>query len=329
MTRAAMRASAERHVEKKRNREDVMNHLDKAVYAALVPCLLVLGLGLGAATVLPAVASAQDGNDSAAIYSRDGELSPGTQSPTRASLMQAIESGSSERLSALLEYGERVECHECVPLLERQLLESNDPLVREMSAWWLRRRPFGFGAVMRDIRTVLAEDADPVRRARAAEALGEFMDPHGVPHLRTALSDVDASVRTAAVNGLGRINSPAGTQGIVSAFVDPDAGVREAAVAQVLYVNQFRDHDALMGLLADDSVEVRRRAALALGTFRVVEATPALSAMLTDVNPMVRQAAAWSLGRVGGTDARSVLTERQALEESSLVRDAIEVALRM
>ncbi len=254
-------------------------------------------------------------------------MSPGTQAPSRAALMQVIESGSPERLATLLEYGERVECHECVPLLEQQLLENDDPLVREMSAWWLRRRPFGFAAVFRDIRTVLASDSDPVRRARAAEALGEFMDPHGVEYLRTALDDSSALVRAAAVRGLGRINSPTGNQGIVAAFTDADASVREAAVAQVLYVNQFRDYDALMGLLADENVEVRRRAALAIGTFRVADAAPALTAMFTgDESEMVRQAAAWSLGRIGEV---ATLRAQRDVEESARVRDAIDIALAM
>lgn len=279
---------------------------------------------------LTATAAAQDGNDSATIYSQEGEISPNTTSPSRARLVQAIESGSSERLAALLEYGERVECHECVPLLERQLLESDDALVREMSAWWLRRRPFGFGAVFRDIRTVLADDADPVRRARAAEAIGEFMDPHGVRYLRDALSDVDGGVRLAAVRGLGRINSPQGNEAIVAAFEDADPSVRDAAVGQVLYVNFFRDHDALLGRLADESPQVRRRAALAIAQLRVAEATPALAAMLTgETDRMLRQAAAFALGRIGSGEARSALTEQRSLEESSLVRDAIDMALQM
>lgn len=269
-------------------------------------------------------------NHSEAIYSPEGELSPDTQAPTRDRLMQAIESGSPERLATLLEYGERVECHACVPLLERQLLENDDALVREMAAWWLRRRPFGFGAVFRDIRTVLATDADPVRRARAAEAIGEFMDPHGVTHLSSALTDDDARVRLAAVRGLGRINAPAGNAAIVAAFEDADESVRDAAVAQVLYVNFFRDHEALLGRLADDSATVRRRAALAIAELRVAEAVPALTAMLSgESDPMVRQAAAFALGRIGGADARTALSEQQAAETHSLVRDAIDMALRM
>lgn len=283
-----------------------------------------------AVLLIAAPVSAQD-NDSAQGHDRSrGELSPGTQAPSQDQLMSEIENATPERLFTLLEYGERVECHSCVPLLQRQLLENDDARVREIAAWWLRRRPFGFAAVYREIRTVLATDADPVRRARAAEALGEFMDPHGVQYLGDALSDSDVRVRAAAVRGLGRINSPAGVTHIVAAFTDAEASVREAAVAQVLYVNFFREHEALMGLLADDSALVRRRAALALGTFRVSEASPALTAMLSgDADSMVRQAAAWALGRIGGTEARAALTAQRDAEDVSLVRDAIEVALRM
>lgn len=312
-----------------------MKHIHRGVSVFIGARRLGLGL-VGAALIgagllgLPGSVAAQ-GNDSATGHDRTrGELSPGTAAPSQDDLMAAIEGGSPERLARLLEYGERVECHSCVPLLQRQILENADAKVREMAAWWLRRRPFGFAAVFREIRAVLADDADPVRRARAAEALGEFMDPHGIPHLAVALEDEDARVRAAAVRGLGRINAPAAVTGIVQAFGDADATVREAAVAQVLYVNFFRDYEALMGLLADGEVEVRRRAALALGSFRVAEATPALGAMLRgDAEPMARQAAAWALGRIGSGDAREALGERREAEEVSLVRDAIEVALRM
>jgi hypothetical protein len=110
-----------------------------------------------------------------------------------------------------------------------------DPSTREMAAWWLRRRPFGFDAVMRETRTVLAGDADPARRAAAAAAIGEFMDWHGVQHLATALTtDTDARVRTAAVIGLARINSPRGLPLIAAALQDSDRDVVEAALRSVL-----------------------------------------------------------------------------------------------
>lgn len=301
-----------------------MEHMGNSIMKRIA---IVIG---PAVLLLAAPAWAQDGNDSARGYSHEGELSPGTQAPSQDALMAVIQSGSPERIFAMLEYGEHVECHTCVPLLERQLIENPDPRVREIAAWWLRRRPFGFAAVFHEVRTILATDPDPVRRAHAAEAIGEFMDVHGITYLRDALGDDDAQVRVAAVRGLGRLNAPAAVGGIVQAFSDSDASVREAAVRQVLYVNFFRDFEPLMGLLADESAAVRRHAALALGEFGVAEAAPALGAMLSgDSDAMVRQAAAWALGRIGSGEARAALTAQREVEEVSLVRDAIEVALRM
>jgi hypothetical protein len=295
----------------------------------IVPTLSALLLAFPV-LALAGLASAQDNDSSQGFDRARGELSPGTQAPDVADLMSAIQGASPQRLIGMLEYGERVECHACVPLLQRRMLEDGDRRVREISAWWLRRRPFGFAAVFRETRTVLAEDTDPVRRARAAEAIGEFMDPHGVPHLVAALSDTDAGVREAAVRGLGRINAPGSITGIVQAFEDADPRVREAAVRQVLIVSFFREHEALMGLLADETASIRRRAALTVGTFRVAEAVAPLRAMLMgDVDANVRQAAAWALGRIGGTDARAALTEMRSGEQNSLVADTIDIALQM
>lgn len=287
----------------------------------------LVGVALVAWSLLGAAAVAQPDctHDSAR-----GECSPGTEAPTRQALMNGIESASPEALFTLLEYGERVECLACVPLLERRLLEDDDPRVREISAWWLRRRPIGFGQVFREIREILANDSDPVRRARAAAAIGEFMDPHGVTYLQQALADTDPRVRSAAVRGLGRLNTPAAHAAISMALDDSDAAVREAAVGQALYLNYYRDYAALIGRLNDDSAAVRRRSALALGGFEEASAVTALAALLRgDSDPMVRQAAAWALGRIGGSDAQAALREVEGSEEHPRVLDALAVARRM
>ncbi|AKF05285.1 HEAT repeat domain-containing protein [Sandaracinus amylolyticus] len=268
-------------------------------------------------------------------YSREGEISPHTQAPTREQLMNAIDvarRSSPVALQTLLEYGERVECHECVPLLEQRMLDPReDARVREMAAWWLRRRPFGFGAIMAETRAVLESDPDPARRAVAADAIGEFMDPHGVAHLGRALTnDADVRVRVAAVRGLARINSSASLPFLSQALADANVEVQDAALRVVLHVNFFRDHEALLPLLASEEGSIRRRAALVIGTMDVEAAVPALAAMVSgDTDEMVRQSAAWALGRIGTADARAALREAQGTERSTRVLDAIEVAIRM
>lgn len=279
-------------------------------------------------------ASAQSPDDGSEFLPHDrvrGELSPGAGAPTRDAMMTSITQASPEQLQALLEYGERVECHACVPLLQANLLDAEDADVRRISAWWLRRRLFGFEAIMRSMRLTLESDADPLRRSRAAEAIGEFLDPNGLTVLRDAATTDDAAVvRQSAIRALGRLNHPGGITAVAAALGDDSVEVRRAAIEQVLRLNFFREHEALITALADEDDEVRMRAARLVGEMRVEGAVAALSMLLRgDANRDVRQAAAWSLGMINGAEARGALREAADGEEDSLVRDAIDIALRM
>jgi HEAT repeat protein len=264
-------------------------------------------------------------------YSRLGELSPGTAAPTLAQMESVIRNGSPEKLKATLEYGERVLCQACVPLLEQKLLESGVPRVREMSAWWLRRQPFAAPAVVSRLRKLVRTDADPQRRARAAEALGEFMDPHAVAELSdTAVSDADAKVRVAAVHAIARLNSDAGFAILTDTLSDADASVKLATLEELVNIGAFRDHGTLLVLLGDTNADVRTRAARLVGEYRVREAETVLIAMLqADDAVSARKAAAWALGRVGGAEGQGALNEALASESEQGVIDAIRIAQRM
>lgn len=266
------------------------------------------------------------------VYDRvQGELSPGTSAPTPERMVNAIRSASPTAMTALLEYGERVECMECVPLLEAKLLESKDARVREMAAWWLRRRPFGYGRAAASMREVVLEDADATRRARAAEALGEFLDVGGLPMLEQAASaDGDAEVRLSAVRALGRLNARGGHAAVVAAMQDDDARVRLAALDQVMKLSFFEDDAAIAEALRDADVQVRRRAAQLAGHARIERAGDGLATLLRDDRDGgVRKAAAWALGRIGGSEATSALRSAEAIEGDDGVRDAIAIALQM
>jgi hypothetical protein len=110
---------------------------------------------------------------------------------------------------------------------------------------------------------LLAEDRDPVVRARAVLALSRPGDARATPALTTALGDQDPSVRIQAVRGLQRV-----------------AG-EEAA-------------DALgRVLLTDSDPSVRRTAVWTLAALRSAAAGSALrAAMSADADASVRQAAA-------------------------------------
>lgn len=276
-------------------------------------------------------ASAQDEGPETREYSRRGEISPNTDAPSLASMMQAIEHGSPERLKATLEYGERVVCEACVPLLQKKLLSSDSASVREMAAWWLRRQPFAAPHLLASLRKTVRNDKSAERRARAAEALGEFMDPHALAALsEAALEDKDASVRAAAVRGLARLNSDAAGAVIPDALNDADESVRLETLGVLLSVGAFRDYAALLPLLGDTSAEVRTRAARLCGEYRVVDADAALAAMLLgDSAASARKAAAWALGRIGGGEGAVALIDAKERETDARVQNAIDIALRM
>jgi HEAT repeat protein len=246
-------------------------------------------------------------------------------------MVAGIRSASPTGLTALLEYGERVECMECIPLLQKKLLDSDKPQVREMAAWWLRKRPFGYARAAVKMREVAMQDGDPVRRARAAEALGEFMDVRGLPALEHAATlDDSADVRLSAVRALGRLNARSGHPALVAAFEDEDAKVRRAALDQVTKLVFFADRDAVVARLADENAEVRLRAAQLVGELRAQAGRDGLIELLgSDEHAGVRKAAAWALGRVGGSDARAALQSAKDDERDPGVLDAIAVGLQM
>lgn len=284
---------------------------------------VALALVLGAPAVVGAsLASAQ-------VY-RPGETSPGTQAPTNDRILEVLQRGAPDEVYATLEYAERVECQRCLPAVERSLYSAS-PRIREISAWWLRRRIFGFSIVFaRTVRTLRDAGATAERRTYAAEALGEFMDPNAVPILAEAFAAPEAQVRAAVVRALGRINQPSGHATIVRALGDADAAVRRDALSTIPVLSFFSRSDALLPLVADTDEVVRKRAALLLGDYGVEEAIePLITTLQSDPARDVRQAAAITLGRLGGASAREALRQAQTSETDSLVRDAIEVALRM
>lgn len=260
-----------------------------------------------------------------------GELSPHTRAPSADSLEATLRSTASpSAIAEQLEYGERVECTACVALLERRILDDEDATVRELAAWWLRRRPLGFGAIMHDMTAVLQSTSETaVHRERAAAAIGEFMDPHGVDLLGTAImTDSAANVRAAAVRGIARINASTGLRFISMALGDSDPSVQLAAVSVILRVNFFSDTAAVLPLLASDSAALRRHAANVVGALQATDAVPVLAAMVAgDTDRGARQSAAWALGQIGGADALTALTAAAGTEHDSLVLDAIENAL--
>jgi HEAT repeat protein len=232
-----------------------------------------------------------------------------------------------------LEHGEKVDCIDCIPAVEK-LLYVNDVKTREIAAWWLRRRIFGvFGegqAYERTIQT-LQTHADAATRAHAAEALGEFLSSGGVQPVATALvNDASPLVRAAAARALTRLNTTGPNQELSQAMSDGDPTVRFAAVHAAMRIQSFTDVVAVAQLVSDTSVDVRRQAASALGSMRAKDSVAALIALTSSTqesDPVTRAEAAHSLGLIGDKVAVAALVAAQS-DPDMRVRDAATIALR-
>jgi cyclophilin family peptidyl-prolyl cis-trans isomerase/HEAT repeat protein len=84
-------------------------------------------------------------------------------------------------------------------------------------------------AASRPDLTVLAADAEPRVRRRAAVAIGRVRLPAGVPALLPLLSDPDAEVRQAAAFALGLIGDRSASEALVTLLADPEPLVRGRA----------------------------------------------------------------------------------------------------
>jgi HEAT repeat protein len=238
------------------------------------------------------------------------------------------------RIWQALEHGEKVDCLDCIPAIEA-LLYDTSAKNREISAWWLRRRIFGvFGAgeVYERVVGTLASDADPVRRAHAAEALGEMLDGAGVDPVAHALTqDAAPEVRMASARALDRLNHVGHHGELASALADADPGVRLAALNAATHVHGFADIAAMTRLLSDDTTSVRRHAAAALGAMRgrareAVTALLPLTSASSEPDATARAEAVNALGLIGDPAGKEAVNA--ALADSDVfVRDAAAIAL--
>jgi len=292
------------------------------------------------ATVVLAAASLVSSNDATASSSENikgtqaiyGNIAPDQieHLSTGDRIKSVSASGSMMAIWETLEHGERVECIDCIPSVEPLLYDIN-PRTREIAAWWLRRRVFGvFGKGEVYERTVqtLANDSDPVRRAYAASALGEFLALPGITACATAIErDADPTVRAAAATALGRLNDH-GNGALSKAMADADPRVKIAAVKSASRINQFSDIASVTKLTTDGDVNVRRGAAELLGSLHAAEGVDGLIALAKDPDANVRNAACHSLGKLHDVRARAVLEDVSKNDVNGLVRDQATIALR-
>jgi HEAT repeat protein len=153
------------------------------------------------------------------------------------------------------------------------------------------------GAAARATRDVRRRD--PVRRARAAEVLGNLSRRDAVPLLVRLLGDGDPDVRIVAARALGTVGDPAAAPHLLASLAArrtvPSHQVAQA-VARLGVVAQ----PAVVDALGHPDESVRAVAAEVLGLIGAAGATSRVEAVLRDDPSLeVRVRAARTLGRLG------------------------------
>lgn len=218
-------------------------------------------------------------------------------------------------------------------------LESDDPYVRNFSAWALGEMGEAGGVAADALVAMLAEEegydlrgaaeavrklgpavrgavpsvvarlsnGDPEERARAALALGKIGPEaaDAVPALLAALRDAHTAVRANAAFALGNVasRSPEVVAALLEGLADAEGWVRSEAARAVgkLAPEGERPVDALLGALADPDERVRAQAARALR--RLGRADPRILAALDratrDRDERVRREARDAIASIG------------------------------
>ncbi|HMJ56148.1 MAG TPA: HEAT repeat domain-containing protein [Polyangiaceae bacterium] len=306
--------------------------MKKRTLSYLLLAGLTLGAGLGAYHA-QAEAPKPPTRGTGTVYKgiRDDQIEQLT-TPDRIKSV-VTRSGAPSAIWQALEHGEKVECLDCIPAVEKLLYDGNAKN-REIAAWWLRRRIFGVfgkGEVYSRAVETLQSHSDATTRARAAEALGEFLDSAGVPHVAQSLvSDREPVVRAAAARALDRLNSPGPGGELAKALGDSDESVRLSALGAATHVHGFTDIASVARLAYDASAVVRRHAAGALGQMKARDSVTALIGLTSadsESDAKTRASAAHALGLIGDASARDALMAAMS-DPDSFVRDAARIALR-
>lgn len=172
------------------------------------------------------------------------------------------------------------------------------------------------GIAERALRDLSARSA--VRRARAAETLGDLKHRSAVGPLCLLLHDHDEAVRLVAARSLGRIGDASAARPLLD-LLGSGRGAPEHIVAQALLRLGPDAVPALVGGAAAQDARVRGIALEALGRLGGYEAIGIIIAALDgDESLAVRIHAAQALGRLGLPSAARPLIEATGSEEPTL-----------
>lgn len=167
----------------------------------------------------------------------------------------------------------------------------------------------------------------PVRRARAAEVLGNLELREAVPELCRLLDDRHRDVRVVAVRSLGRVGDPTAAWRLIACLDRTDA-VPSLLVTHSLVQLGAEAQVTLSAALDHPRARVRAVCLDALGLLGAVGASTRMARVLgNDESLDVRVAAAVNLGKLGTRSVFGPLVEALAPDRPAPLRAAAAAAL--
>ena len=195
-----------------------------------------------------------------------------------------------------------------------------------------------------------------IPRQLAVIGLGRLGDRRALPVLGLRLQDSESGVRRNAAYAIGSLNIPEGAQVIVDNAAEQSSEVRVAmtwslkrlpreSAIKALYtglsssypkqrsasahlLGELGDIGQLTQTIYDPDPDVRKNAVLAIGNAKVSDTYALILPKLDDDDWRVRAATAEALKRLRASQTIAMLEHRKSCEEHSVVRNAINRALK-
>jgi HEAT repeat protein len=181
------------------------------------------------------------------------------------------------------------------------------------------------GAAMRAERDLHARS--PVRRARAAEVLGNLGERVALGALCELLADPNPDTRVVAARALGRIADPAAALPLLRSVAGRRPVPPQLAAHAVLRLGLAAQAEVEHALDHPDEI-VRATAVEVLGLIGAVGSTPRVEAALrSDLSGEVQRRAARTLGRLGARSALAPLLEAVGPDRPAALRAVAAEAL--
>jgi HEAT repeat protein len=244
-----------------------------------------------------------------------------------AAIQAAVDSGSTDAVTAEVERAESLMCEECIQTMTN-LTEDSRFAVREVAAWWFARRP-GLKDMLAAQFVADLPSGGTIKVRNAADFLGRTKTYTALPQLRAAIhrGDLGAEAKIALVRAAGFMAHTGGNEVLTTAMADGDAGVRAAAVVAWRDVLGQKTAQPVVALLGDRDANVRAQAAGVIGGMTEQSARGTLEALVVgDPDSTVRRNAAWALGQLGNAGSRAALLQATS-DKSGLVRGVAKAAL--